>query len=339
VTSALGGIAHLDHPLGLAADLERALDRCAADLRGLGGATVVLTGGTGFVGTWLLEVATWARSRLGTGPRIVVLTRDPRRFASLRPHLAGHEWVHVVAGDVRHVDPAVLAGDVVIAAAAPSAAAGDVVGEEDLRATTTAGAVLVRSLLERGASRALYLSSGAAGHEHRDTYGSAKRWAEQLLVGNRGPGRTVVARLFAFVGPYLPLDEGFAVGNFIGDVLAARPIRVRGDGTAVRSYLYAPDLAWWLWALATRGGPGDIVDVGSPQALTITELAAAVARLVDPPLPVVVEGVAVPSSAPDIYVPDVAAAASLGLYVSVGLETALRRTFDWHRSKAGGGSS
>ena len=337
-------------------DLDRVLRWVREPLEELRGGRLFLSGGTGFFGQWLLASLLHADAALGLGLEVVVLTRDPATFRNRASDLATHPAVELRPGDVRWFEyPKGEFTHVIHAAADTSTGAA---GQPLRLVDTVVGGT--RRMLEFasmcGARRFLFVSSGAVYGElpadpalvpesfpggpdpadPRSAYGEAKRLAEQLCALYTRDSRVpaVVARGFAFVGPLLPLDAHFAVGNFIRDALTADSIRVRGDGSPVRSYLYAADLAAWLLALLVRGIPGRTYNVGSDRAVTIRELAQSVAETLAPGKPVVVAPATASAGARSRYVPSIARVREeLGLEVWTDLGEALRRTAAWCRSQ------
>jgi UDP-glucuronate decarboxylase len=165
--------------------------------------------------------------------------------------------------------------------------------------------------------------------------GEAKRQAELLCeksAREEGLG-AVTARCFTFAGPGLPTDSKFAFGNFMRDSLRGEPIVIEGDGTPVRSYLHAADLAVWLWALLLRGTPGRAYNVGSENPVSLLQLAETMARLLGSP-GVEVRKRAIPGAAPDRYVPSTSRAREeLGLRESFSLPEIILRTAAWQRTQ------
>jgi dTDP-glucose 4,6-dehydratase len=163
-------------------------------------------------------------------------------------------------------------------------------------------------------------------------YAEGKRVAETMAaVYHRRYGLPVkIARGFAFIGPYLPLDAHFAAGNFLRDGLRGGPVRIGGDGTPYRSYLYAADLAVWLWTLLFRGEPCRPYNVGGEEAVSIAELASCVAVYFG--VGVQIARAAVPGRPAERYVPSTRRAREeLGLAEWISLPDAVARTARWHQ--------
>jgi nucleoside-diphosphate-sugar epimerase len=347
-------------------DLEHILAHTPGVWEMVRGRNLFITGGTGFFGRWILESFAHANRRLGLGAHATVLTRRPEAFAAKAPALAADPALHFVSGDVRQLSreqilprlPAGHSGEfpIVIHAATESTARlyrDDPLGMFDIIEGGTR--MTLDFAVASGARRFLLTSSGGVygrqppelTHipetypgapdcgEVSSVYGEAKRAAELLCTCYfRGRGlETVAARGFAFVGPLLPIDVHFAVGNFIRDLLDGGPIRVGGDGSPFRSYLYAADLAAWLWTMLIKGEPGAAYNVGSSEAIDIASLAHLVAAQADPPREVVIARRRTPGAPAERYVPDVRRAESrLGLRMWIDLKEAIHRTLEFHRA-------
>ena len=122
----------------------------------------------------------------------------------------------------------------------------------------------------------------------------------------------------------------------IRDCLEDRPIVIKGDGTPLRSYLYAADLAIWLWTLLFNetqlGSKLHVFNVGSGEAISIRDLAQEVVEVLDPSLKIEIAQEPVTGAPPLQYVPDVRKAEThLGLRQIIGLREAIRRTAAWYQ--------
>lgn len=313
--------------------------------------SILLTGGTGFFGRALLRH--WyqqAEQGIPMAP-VTVLTRAPDAFRAKHPDLAQQPWLTLAAGDI--LDPRSLPrGSTfshIVHAAADSTVGPQLSPLQRFDQIVTGTRHLLDFARQCDARRFLFTSSGAIygpqppdlaqmPEDHRgacdplaahDAYGNSKRAAESLcaLYHDAYGLETVIARCFAFVGPDLPLDVHFAIGNFIRDALWRDEIRVNGDGTAIRSYLDQHDLAHWLLTLLARGQPGRAYNVGSDQAISIADLATLVRDQLAPGKTVRIMKHAHAATPRNRYVPSVERSRNeVGLEVRISLVNAIRMT-------------
>lgn len=332
-----------------------AIDRRIGDDReALRNARLFITGGTGFFGRTLLAYLNHIEERHRLGIGMTVLTRD--RLAFMKRHhdvafLLSNTNLQFVEGDVRDFNfPDGVYTHVIHGAHASAHATfnrEDPLVQFDIACTGTRR--VLDFAVQAGVRRFLMLSSGSVyGPPQTDmnriteTFMGAPQPQDVAAALNHGKRaaefqcayynqhynlETAIARCFTFIGPGLPLDIHYAIGNFIRDALWGGEIVVNGDGRPVRSYMDIADLIVWLLVMLVRAPSGSVYNVGSDRPITILELATLVRDLLAPDKSVRVVGSNEAKVGRSVYVPDIShARAELGLDVWTSLSDAIRVT-------------
>jgi nucleoside-diphosphate-sugar epimerase len=276
------------------------LQRLLAAFERLDGSRILLTGGSGFVGKWMLQTAKIAQENSATQIEIVVPTRQLAADHVQKAIAIGCPNVSWVEGDFLNSQLDLGQIDMITHAATPASAQLNAENPvEMLRINVEAMKAVLRYAGNN--QPLLFTSSGAVygtqpqsvGHisegnvepnppsEQLNAYAQGKQIAERMCreAGSSGQCSPIIARLFAFGGEYLPRDTHFAIGNFIQNALDQQPIAIQGDGRARRSYLYGADMATWLWSALAHGQTTSPFHIGSEQSVSILELAQTVATV------------------------------------------------------------
>lgn len=261
----------------------------------LGRQHLVVTGGTGFLGTWIAETVAALNDEYNLGITIDLYARNVSEWKRRYPHLAGRSDIGTRAQDVRSpFDFPRNTNYIVHAAGVPN---GRVHASDPLRVQQTTVLGINNSLLaasqlddlKRFVNVSSCLVNGTpnrpgpasetdsfafpAGQLH-NVYAEAKRAAESIASIYRSQFRIPVStvRPFTFAGPYQELDRPWAVNSFLRDILTGSDVHIHGDGSARRSYLYGSDAAWWTLVALINGVDGGIYNLGSAEPVTHLEL-------------------------------------------------------------------
>ena len=277
---------------------EPQLNRLVEAINQLDGSRVLITGGTGFVGKWLIETAKIACDNGATKFEIIVPTRDILASHVKETKKIGFKNLSLVQGDLLTDVLNIGKVDAIIHAATPASAT---LNESNPIEMTRINTQSMHAALKFAENRVpfLFTSSGAVygnqpqsvAHisemqdrpfsELTSAYAKGKQLAEStcMQAAKEGSCTPVIARLFAFSGHYLPRNTHFAIGNFVQNVIDRKPIHINSNGQARRSYLYGADMAVWLWSALTKRSSPHPLHIGSEHSVSILELAQAVARV------------------------------------------------------------
>jgi len=167
----------------------------------------------------------------------------------------------------------------------------------------------------------------------RGVYDEAKRFAEAITMAYHTVHglNTRIVRIFNTYGPRMKLSDGRLIPNMLVQTLRNEPLTVYGDGSQTRSFCFVSDLVDGIVRLM-ESGHHDPMNLGNPEERTILDFIKALEEIVGRPLPTVNRPL--PTDDPKVRCPNIARARStLGWEPRVSLRDGLRRTLDDFRSR------
>ncbi len=336
-------------------DAEAVLEGRSSHLEELRGQHLFISGGTGILGSWLLELIHVLNERYHFGLRVTVYSRNARTFATQWPHLVQQELTRFEEGDIRYFTEFPRDTRYIIHAAALTdrrLLASQPFAVAEVNSMGTLRVLRAANLLE-DVQKFVLLSSGLvygaqpwdlpridesfAGplrcNDMNAVYPESKRFAEVAAQSAISETKlpVVTLRPFGFVGPYQPMQLPWAVTDFIRDSFTGGPIRIMGDGATIRSLMYMSDYAFWVLAALVHGKSRKVYNIGSPEPVDLATLARMITQSFSP-VPEIHTRLGQAGHDRTRLVPEVTLAQrELGVEVTVPLAEAIQRTITWHR--------
>ena len=283
-------------------DLEAITQTECIPWKKLQGKTVLVTGGTGLIGSTLISSLLYANQKLSLNLQVLALIRNQTKakkifFQQLQERLP----LHFITGTVENLPEIEQPIDYIIHGASPTASLFFVQhpvetiriavrGTENLlclaREKKLKGFVYLSSMEVYGAPQADTLIPETQGCTLdsmvvRSCYPIAKRLCENLCAGfaqeYHVPAKVI--RLAQTFGPGVLKDDKRVFAEFARDVMEGKNIVLQTNGTSKREYLYTADAVTAILTVLLNGVTGQAYNAGNPQTYcSIVEMAQLVAQ-------------------------------------------------------------
>jgi nucleoside-diphosphate-sugar epimerase len=333
-------------------DCIKSINNSLSTLEKLRNRHILITGGTGFVGTWLTEMLNLLNHEYGLGIKIYLLARnEPNNFA-----FKGVENVYFIKSDIRNLKEIPNKINYIIHAAGSPDSREHVSNPIRTLDTFYKG---TQNILDQASRlpnliKILHLSSNkvygsnyttqsiseidcvSAFFQNNDIYTEAKRVSESICKAFISELHLpiVIIRPFAFFGPFQSLEKPWAINNFIRDAILGGPIRILGNENTTKSYLYGSDLAAFLLNLLISGESGEVYNIGDSTPIKLLDLAHKIKDSIDLSIEIRVKSSKDEYTSTLFDVPNCSKIEKITCFKPVfSFDEALRRTIAWNIMK------
>jgi dTDP-glucose 4,6-dehydratase len=321
-----------------------------SNLEKLRSSEILITGGTGFVGTWLTEMIIYLNENFNFNVTIYLLSRN----AVPKNNYSKFKYIQFIRSDIKNVKELPNTLNYVLHAAGSPDSREHVSNSIKTIDTFYKGTQNILDLASRlpnliklihFSSNKIYGSNYSTtpideskttidGYNNQDIYAESKRISETLCKAYMSELHLpiIITRPFAFIGPFQTLDKPWALNNFIRDSMLGGPIRILGNELTTKSYMYGSDLAYYILNILSQGKVGEIYNLGSSYPTTLFELANKIKNLINSEIEIKIK------SSKDHYYKtsfDVPKMTKIEVHLNIkpafGIEESLKRTILWNK--------
>ncbi len=292
----------------IASDVEAICSELASTLKPLSGSTLLVTGGSGFLCSYLLDTVAYLNDRVFSQPcRLISVDNLRSGVAERLEHLAKRPDFLFLNRDVSQPFELDESVDWIVHGAGIASPTFYRRFPLETIDVNVSGTRQMLDLTRRSNARSLlYLSTSEiygdpdAAHiptpeEYRGNvsctgpracYDESKRLAETLCATYYQLYRTPVKviRPFNVYGPGQRLDDKRIIPDLMSAALERRPIELFSDGRATRAFCYIVDIIRAMWYILLSDADGEAFNVGNDEReITIVELAEVLREVAGPP--------------------------------------------------------
>jgi len=308
---------------------------------------ILVTGGTGFFGKWIVEIVTYLNDNLDFNIKLYLVARNNSSY--INKIIENRDDIFFIKNDVRNLRGMPSTIEYIIHASATPDNSIHMSNPIEVMDTISQGTkqVLDIALGLDNIKKILNISSGQVygilssnmisetnigildTNSINSIYPEAKRYSETLSIAYKSLYKlpVVQVRPFSFVGPHMGLEKPWAINNFIKDAIKFKKIKILGNGKPIRSYMYPTDMAWWLLNMLVDSKNGVVYNLGSPEGISLEELALKIKNKIGTDVNIEILNM---NNEASVFVPDESLVKdNLDLDIKVGIDEALDKTIDW----------
>jgi dTDP-glucose 4,6-dehydratase len=339
-------------------DCNRSYSEISGKLEKLKGKTLLVTGGTGFMGSWICEMVYYMNKVHKMDISLFVMARNQTRFDNNLPHLKNSKKIKFIYSDIRNnIEIPKEVNYIIHAAANPDNRFHASRPFESMTTVAEGTSAIFQSAsrlsnlynIVNVSSSSVYCTKLKEGEKFSEdflglshsskvsySFSAANRYSESLCSAARSELRLPIStiRPFTFCGAYQDIDSPWAINNFINDAIHKRPVGIHGDGEVIRSYMYGSDLAVWALVIMLHAKNGQVYNVGNPNGSSLKEIANKVSNCFQPMPSVMTNTSLVANNNHSILLPDVAKAErDFGLKQYTDIDISIKRTIQWYKDR------